>query len=169
MSIFYFDRRGQNMELGHMEAYEGQPLSTQYLVQYKVTAGRRGGFFCGMEKLFPKLSIRYCKDGPKRWIYLGEQEIDEYTFDRFRHNYYEEFPSYFDSPAVLGSDFDYRRLTIFMEILEKEFGGSIAKLVEHIVRGELALGKADKEEREEANRITRSLVTNGWRTMNIKV
>jgi len=135
----------------------------QYEIQYRIKPKRRRGFLCGRSSLFPTLDIRYRTKGSKRWIGLGRAEIDQYTYHRFKNTYYKDFEKSTTELMTLELRSDYDRLILFMDIIEAEFDGSIDKFVTSIVYEDVAMMAVDNEEHEDANRMTLSLVTDGWR------
>lgn len=141
----------------------------QYDIQYKVTATRHGGFLCKKSNLFPVLSIRYRKSVSRKWTHLGNTEIDLYTYHRFRSTYYKDFRSSTTYLETLERKSDYERLTLFMDILNTEFDGDIAKLVESVVREILVMNHAEEEENADVNRLVTPLLIDGWKTTEIDV
>lgn len=141
----------------------------QYSIRYKISSTRHGGFLWGKSNLFPVLDIRYRANDSKNWIHLGNAEIDLYTYHRFKNTYYKDFRKSATTMMTLETRPDYERLALFKEILDKEFSGSICKFVESIVREEVAMEKADEEERWDINYTVRSLVTRGLMTIDVQI
>lgn len=130
-------------------------------IQYKIKTKRHGAMLCKQSNLFPVLSIRYRKKGSRRWVDLGRREIDVYAFHRFRNTYYKDFKADVTDLMTLESKSDYERLTLFMDILNTEFHGSINKFVKSITLEHAAMTKAEDEECKDVNRISHSMETNG--------
>lgn len=141
----------------------------QFDILYKVKITYHGGYLCGESNLFPMLDIRYREKGSRKWIRLGSAEIDLYTYRRFKNTYYKDFEKRMTTIMTLESKFDYERLTLFTDILETEFDGDMNSFVNSIVREEIAMADAETEERRDVDRITISLVTNGWKEINLEI
>ena len=135
-------------------------------IQYKVETKWHGsdGILCERSNLFPVLSIRYREKGSRKWIHLGKREIDVYTYHRFKNTYYKDFRQDATDLMTLETKSDYDRLMLFRCILDNEFFGSLDVFVKNIVEEDVAMIKADEDERKIVNRVSCLLETNGWAT-----
>lgn len=139
----------------------------EYSIRYEIRTTCHGGLLCKKSNLFPVLNIRYRKSGSRQWTSLGNAEIDFYTYHRFKNTYYKDFKKRMTTMMTLEAKSDYDRLELFMQILDAEFGGSIAELAKSVVHERIVMEKADESECEDVNRMTLSLVTSGWETTDI--
>lgn len=162
MSIFYFSLEEAVWNLSHNT--NGTVPAMRYDVRYKIISTIHKPWLSKESNPFPVLAIKYRKSGKGgRWILLGSAKIDLFACVRFRNTWYRDLAASTTPLEALENKSDYERLTRFMEILEKEFGGSMDLFVRNLVEVEIAMQEADKAERRDVQTIISSVSTNGWK------
>lgn len=145
-------------------------FTMQYEIKYRVTAAVHRAPSCGASSMFPVLDVRYRKRGKgSGWVPIGSAEIDLFAYIRFRNTYYKELIVKSTPLDAIKSMSDYERLSLFIQIINHEFNGSIDEFVTSLVKEEIAMRNAETEEVCEINLITSTILTRKWKCANINI
>lgn len=142
----------------------------QYDIKYRIISTINQSISRSESNIFPVLEIKYRKSGTAlRWISLGSAEIDLFAYIRLRNTYYKDLSVRRTPLDAIRKLSDYDRLTRFMEILNKEFAGSMDQFVKSLVKEEIAMKNAELEERQEVDSIVSSILAQKWKIASVSV